>query len=77
MAKYFTASMNTFANRRVFAIHQDNDKIVLTSTSLRAQVIWSYSLIRSATIPRTWEKRSQWVKVFELVFKLHVKYQLE
>lgn len=67
------ASWDTFTRRQVLSIQCVSDKITLLSTKRLSTGKWCLIEVRSAVIPRDWQRRNSWVRVFDLLFKLQVK----
>ncbi|KAI8147039.1 hypothetical protein BJV82DRAFT_374546 [Fennellomyces sp. T-0311] len=72
MKKRQSASWSTFMRRRVLTIQCVVDKITLMSTSILPSGKWSFVEVRSAKVPRDYENRFTWKKVFEFLFNMKV-----
>ncbi|KAL7316928.1 hypothetical protein PS15m_003352 [Mucor circinelloides] len=71
MAKYLSASWDTFGARKVLALQSINNTITLLATKRVDGNKWAFIEQRSALIPRDWEDRLHWIKVMELLLKLN------
>lgn len=77
MSNYKSASWTTFGKRRVLAIQSVNNTITLLSTKRVDENKWCFMEQRTAIVPRDWEDRTYWIKVIELLLKLHVSFLLK
>lgn len=66
------ASLETFKKRRFFSCLYSKDKLTMVSTFLVDKNRWGFVFVREAIIPRSWECRYDWLKVFELMYCLKV-----
>lgn len=75
MSKYLSVSRETFPRRRrVLAMQSINNTITLISTKRVDGHTCAFIEQISALVPRDWEDRHYWVRVFELPVKLNACY---
>lgn len=62
----------TLKQRKIFGIHIIQNTMTLTETSIKNEKRYRFVELRTATVPTTWDKCMNWVKVFELIATLYV-----
>ncbi|KAJ8659885.1 hypothetical protein O0I10_004478 [Lichtheimia ornata] len=67
MDNLLLASWDTFTLRQILSIQCVSDKITLLSTKCSSAGKWCLIEVRSAVVPRDWQRRNSWVHVFDLL----------
>jgi hypothetical protein len=68
MQKKKPVSFSTYQKRKFFSYLFANYKLTMLTTSASDPDHWRFVYVREARIPRTWDTRFRWLKVFELMF---------
>lgn len=72
MLRYKYASFETMKKRQIYGLHLIENKVTLTSTNIINKKKWGFLEIRSAIIPKQWNDRKLFIKIFELLLALKV-----
>lgn len=67
MEKIKSISFATYKKRKYLSYLYANDKLTMLITSVIDKNHWGFVYAREARIPRTWDTRFRWLKVFDLM----------
>lgn len=67
MEKMKSVSFATYKRRKCLSYLYANDKLTMLITSVIDKDHWGFVYVRDARIPRTWDARLRWLKVFDLM----------
>ncbi|KAI7888701.1 uncharacterized protein EV154DRAFT_304183 [Mucor mucedo] len=67
MEKMKSSSFTTYKKRKFISYLYARDKLTMLVTSVVDKDHWGFVHVRDALIPRTWETRLRWLKLFDLM----------
>lgn len=67
MEKMKSVSFATYKKRKFLSYLYANDKLTMLITSVIDKNHWGFVYVRDARIPRTWDTRLRWLKLFDLM----------